>query len=180
LYSKAQTAWTTEEEETLRRMTAAHATSGQIARAVGNGRTRNAIIGKVARMGLKFSSGEIGGAGSHRARRIAAKAAVIPKAKPAPRPAPEKPPALPAVVAVAAVRPPRSVIFEDLAGVSLMALEAGMCRATVGRVTGADQLYCGGQTPRIPRGSRSGIAGFETYCDRCRRVLSKPTPSRAR
>jgi GcrA cell cycle regulator len=110
--------WTDERVETLKRMWAEGQSASQIAKELG-GVTRNAVIGKVHRLGL---SNRVGGAdaedeGAPRAETPAAPAAAAraePAASPAaaarpeaaPRPTPERPQPLPSNVTPLPVRKP--------------------------------------------------------------------------
>ncbi|WP_095590354.1 GcrA family cell cycle regulator [Actibacterium ureilyticum] len=84
--------WTEERVETLKKMWAEGQSASQIAKELG-GVTRNAVIGKVHRLGLSNRAG--GGTTAKPAPKekpaAAAKAEPAPKPKAAPRPAPEKP-----------------------------------------------------------------------------------------
>ncbi|OCX64526.1 GcrA cell cycle regulator [Thioclava sp. SK-1] len=92
--------WTDERVETLKKMWAEGQSASQIAKELG-GVTRNAVIGKVHRLGL---SNRTAGAGSEPAAKPAADAAPAAAAKPVPKPAvaaaptpkPEPKPATPA------------------------------------------------------------------------------------
>jgi GcrA cell cycle regulator len=77
--------WTDERVETLKRMWAEGQSASQIAKELG-GVTRNAVIGKVHRLGLSNRAGE--GASVEEAEAPVATAKPEPKAEPAPRPAP--------------------------------------------------------------------------------------------
>lgn len=121
--------WTTERTETLRRMIAVGRSAASIAKAlaglIGTPVTRNAVIGKAGRLGLKFSGNRsVEGERAPKAPKVAkAKPAPDvtalfwqPKAKPAPKPQPEAAPE--------PAEPPRDhfgchggqVTFDELAG----------------------------------------------------------------
>ncbi|SFA56577.1 GcrA cell cycle regulator [Paracoccus halophilus] len=83
--------WTDERVETLKRMWAEGQSASQIAKELG-GVTRNAVIGKVHRLGLSNRNDE-GTEASAPAAKPAAAAAASPAPKPAPAPKPEPRPA---------------------------------------------------------------------------------------
>lgn len=95
--------WTDERVETLKRMWAEGQSASQIAKELG-GVTRNAVIGKVHRLGL---SNRVGGKDEDEAEPMdpppAPAATAAPRPDPAPQPAPE--PVAPAQPAAAAQRP---------------------------------------------------------------------------
>lgn len=176
--SRFQASWTADEEYALKRLVSENKTAGQIAKAMGDRRSRNSVIGKITRMGLQISSGETGGSkrltpGSYSERR--AKTSPFPKPKtPKPVGAGINPQRIPDF------KPPTIIPDRVGSGPTVAELETGMCRAPVGTATGADQQHCADQTNPVPKGSRAGIGGFETYCPSCARRMHKPTPSRAR
>lgn len=184
--SNSQRGWTDAEETLLRSLVKENRTAGQIAKAFGSRRSRNSIIGKVGRLGLKLQSGEVSGSArltpaSYLARREATSpfpksSKPLTKTKSGPRAdsAGINPQRIPDF------KPPTIIPDRAGSGPTVAELETGMCRAPVGAESGADQQHCGGQTDPVPKGSRSGIGGFETYCPSCARRLQKPTPSRAR
>jgi len=147
--------------------------SSEIAQRLGGGRSRNAVIGLCSRNGII-----LGRLPTQRpptkVRAIPAKQATpkLPKLAPAPSSInPQR---------IADFKPPTIIPDREGAGPTCSELETGMCRAPVGKAGGADQQHCGAQTKATPRGSRSGIGGFETYCEPCAKRLNKPVPSRAR
>ncbi len=85
--------WTDERVELLKKMWGEGQSASQIAKELG-GVTRNAVIGKVHRLGLSNRSG--GGGTSAPSKPAAAKEAAAPKAAAAPKPAPETKAAEPA------------------------------------------------------------------------------------
>ncbi|MEO0860094.1 MAG: GcrA family cell cycle regulator [Pseudomonadota bacterium] len=87
-------AWTDERVETLKRMWGEGASASQIAKELG-GVTRNAVIGKVHRLGL--SNRNQGEEAKPAADAPKAKAAAPKAAKPAPKPEPKPEPPVPAV-----------------------------------------------------------------------------------
>jgi len=97
--------WTEERVETLKKMWAEGQSASQIAKELG-GVTRNAVIGKVHRLGLSNRAGASGKTTKEKtspkaeapAAKPKAKAKAEPKAQPAPQPAPEPAPAAAAPV----------------------------------------------------------------------------------
>lgn len=180
---KQQTTWTDDEVSTLKRLAGSGATAGMMAKAIGNGRTRNMIIGKVRRLGLSLTSGETGGSTRKR---------LHPAEEAGSKPLKAVKPVAPKAVAIKPqggglnpqripdFKPPTIIPDREGAGPTVVDLETGMCRAPVGSAVGADQQHCGRQTDPAPKGSRGGIGGFETYCEPCAKRLNKPVPSRAR
>jgi GcrA cell cycle regulator len=82
--------WTDERVETLKRMWAEGQSASQIAKELG-GVTRNAVIGKVHRLGLSNRAGDGAAHGEEAEAPVAAPAAAV-RPEPAPRPAPEPAP----------------------------------------------------------------------------------------
>jgi GcrA cell cycle regulator len=102
--------WTDERVETLKRMWGEGQSASQIAKELG-GVTRNAVIGKVHRLGL---SNRVGGKDEddQSAAPVSAQAAATTRPDPAPRPEPAAPraePARPAAAAPAAAAPASNV-----------------------------------------------------------------------
>jgi hypothetical protein len=140
------------------------------------GRTRNAVIGVATRKGWKMG-------GYSAARLTERQARPAPTRVPPPKPAPRL--LTNANVPVFGAKPGPTVPPMEIPvtpitspAVSIMALTAGMCRNPVGKLTGADQLFCARQTAAKKRGDGGGIGGFETYCQACKPRLSKATPGR--
>ena len=82
--------WTDERVETLKRMWAEGQSASQIAKELG-GVTRNAVIGKVHRLGLSNRAGDGATHGEEAEAPVAAPAAAV-RPEPTPRPAPEPAP----------------------------------------------------------------------------------------
>ncbi len=93
--------WTDERVEILKKMWGEGQSASQIAKELG-GVTRNAVIGKVHRLGLSNRAGSGGGA------KAAPKAEAKPKAPAKPKPAPKKAAAKPAAKAEEEVQEPRT------------------------------------------------------------------------
>ena len=98
--------WTEERVETLKKMWAEGQSASQIAKELG-GVTRNAVIGKVHRLGLSNRAGGGGTTKPAPKEKPAAKAEPAAKPKAAPRPAPEKPAA---AAAPAPISPRKQII----------------------------------------------------------------------
>lgn len=152
--------WTDERVETLKKMWAEGQSASTIAKELG-GVTRNAVIGKVHRLGL---SNRNGGGSSEAPAKAAPKAAPetksakAAKAKPAPEPAPAAPtPALRKIVPAGQPLPPQpsanEISPEALAKVSevekkakklsLMDLTERTCKWPVGDPATDDFWFCG-------------------------------------
>ncbi|RAI03165.1 GcrA cell cycle regulator [Acuticoccus sediminis] len=142
--------WTDERIEVLRKMWAEGMSASQIASSLG-GVTRNAVIGKIHRLGL---SGRVK---APQARATRARSAPPPVAKPA---------AAPRVMAAGAVAvkvveepemetAPRPVaeVVHLTDGITLMELSSAHCRWPVGDPSSADFRFCGAR-----------VAVGETYC----------------
>lgn len=96
--------WTDERVETLKRMWAEGQSASQIAKELG-GVTRNAVIGKVHRLGLSNRAGDGAAHAEEAEAPVAAAPAAPPRVDPAPRPAPAADPAPRAAEPAAAPRP---------------------------------------------------------------------------
>lgn len=139
--------WTPERVAELCRMWAAGDSAGQIATALG-GTTRNAVLGKVDRLGLETRSGPkwrkrrltYDGANLRPVREVAArraeKKAKLAKEKPAPKPSPIRA----AILAPDPIPPRRD---EDIIGKALLDLEPTDCRFPIGDPKGQDFGFCG-------------------------------------
>jgi GcrA cell cycle regulator len=172
-------AWTEERVELLKKLWADGLSASQIAGELGSV-TRNAVIGKVHRLGL-----------SGRAKSPAAAAGATPRT-PAPRkPAtrtPSHPMAAPAagltrganalapqfVAEPEAVEPQEQVLSEDVVvpfseRVSIMDLREYMCRWPMGDPTTAEFRFCGGR-------SQTGMP----YCTYHARIAYQPATDRRR
>ena len=100
--------WTDERVETLKRMWSEGQSASQIAKELG-GVTRNAVIGKVHRLGL---SNRVGGKEEEEETQAAPAAAAAPRPEPTPRPEPATPraePPRPVAAAPAAAAPTSNV-----------------------------------------------------------------------
>jgi len=163
-------AWTEDRVETLKKLWADGLSASQIAKQLG-GVTRNAVIGKVHRLGLSGRA-----APSRPARR--------PAPRPAPRPA-AKPAAAKAPAAAAAPAKPKPVIAEVPAApvvapqeaaklpngeyATVLTLREGMCKWPIGDPTDTEFRFCG----------RHAGAG-NTYCDAHAQMAYQPQAKRKR
>lgn len=142
-----QANWTDERVEQLKSLWADGLSASQIARALG-GVTRNAVIGKVHRLGL---AGRAAPAPSEHAR-----VAATPARPAAPRPAEPKP-----VVAEDPIR------LEDGKFATVLTITDHMCRWPIGDPSDADFHFCGRKTkPGSP------------YCDVHARMAYQPQQPR--
>jgi GcrA cell cycle regulator len=140
--------WTDERVELLRKLWLDGLSASQIAAELAHGITRNAVIGKVHRLGL-----------SGRAKSpVAAAAAPIarPKLAPAPRAATPRPIAPMVIGATAlAIKPrptpapearPEAVVVPISERVTIMELREAMCRWPLGDPTNPEFRFCGART----------------------------------
>ncbi|MBM6592960.1 GcrA family cell cycle regulator [Microvirga pudoricolor] len=170
--------WTDERVELLKKLWADGLSASQIAAEIGNV-TRNAVIGKVHRLGL-----------SGRAKTPTTKPAPAAQAPARPRKATRPPsapapmaPAAPSNVVVAPIvqrQPPVEAVATDLSTeddlaipmserVTIMDLRESMCRWPMGDPTKADFRFCGARcTPGIP------------YCTHHARIAYQPVADRKR
>ena len=126
--------WTDGRIEILRTMWSEKRSAGEIAIVLGAGITRNAVIGKITRLGLTGMGGE-----PYRSPPV--RVAAAPKAEPiSPRYSPD--PAL-----VRAKRPPqlieKIVAPDDSLRVTIADLKGSMCRWPLGDPSSDDFRYCG-------------------------------------
>ena len=163
--------WTDERVETLKKLWGEGLSASQIATEIGGGITRNAVIGKVHRLGL---SGR-GKAKAPPPARPKAKAVPAPSAPaPAPRPAAIVTP-LPPALAVEAAPEPAPVAVADEVGlplserVTIMDLRESMCRWPMGDPTKPEFRFCGARS----------ITGLP-YCTHHARVAYQPVADRKR
>lgn len=143
-------AWTEDRVETLKKLWADGLSASQIAKQLG-GVTRNAVIGKVHRLGLSGRA-----APSRPARRAAPRPSVARPSKPAApavaKPAAKKPatPATPRIVReVAPVETPEPLEARRLENgeyATVLTLREGMCKWPIGDPAGAEFRFCGHST----------------------------------
>ena len=156
--------WTAERVETLKRLWFAGLSCSQIAERIGHV-SRNAVIGKIARLGLSNSQRHRNTYGANlrsaRTRKRRADILRVSRAKPK-----EKPPQRPWLADVAPL-PPKAVT--DVARKPLADLEDQDCRWPVGDPKAKDFGFCAAE--RVP-----GMA----YCAaHCARAYQAPQPRRS-
>lgn len=148
--------WTEERIETLKRLYHEDLSASQMAQMLGGGATRNAVIGKLHRLGLARGTHRPSARSSANARaaRKVAKKPVAPKS-PLLRTSPVVSP-----LKLEPFRPgaPIETIVDDIAGVPLVALTSHSCRWPVGLGMGARQMFCGTD---IAEGK---VIGKASYC----------------
>lgn len=158
--------WNDERVDLLSRLWLEGRSASQIAAELGQGVTRNAVIGKVHRLGL---SGRAKVVPPSTAGRLRPKPAPKLEERPAPMPIAAAPAAAPAMPAVAVSRPAADVVIPFSTRVTIMELRDTMCRWPLGDPTSADFRYCG---------CRSGPLG--PYCEDHARLAFQPTQERRR
>lgn len=146
--------WTDDRVETLKRMWAEGQSASQIAKELG-GVTRNAVIGKVHRLGL-----------SGRATPSKPARPVVRVARPRPAPTPAR--RAPVAAAVSAPTPPQTVVArrEEPGSATVLTLGVHMCKWPIGDPSSRDFTFCG-------RGTNG------TYCDEHARVAYQPVQKKA-
>ncbi|MGJ0506267.1 MAG: GcrA family cell cycle regulator [Methylocystis sp.] len=171
--------WTDERVELLRKLWSDGLSASQVAAELGPGITRNAVIGKIHRLGL--------------AERAKTAAASRPRPAKAPRPqqtvvvtaAPTVAPRsvgghavhgnvalafAPQTMVVARVTPNEEVVIPMSERVTLMELRESMCRWPMGDPTTPDFRFCGAHSP----------IGGGPYCAHHARVAYQPAQDRRR
>jgi GcrA cell cycle regulator len=158
--------WTDERVELLRKLWLDGLSASQIAAELAHGITRNAVIGKVHRLGLSGRVKAQAPAASRQRTRSAA-----------PRPAPR--PAAPVArgnlaVAFRPMEAPEPLPMEDVVipmseMVTIMDLREGMCRWPVGDPTTPEFRFCG-----------SKGASVGPYCQHHARIAYQPAQERRR
>jgi GcrA cell cycle regulator len=162
--------WTDERVELLKKLWSDGLSASQIAAELGNV-TRNAVIGKVHRLGLSGRAKDKAAAPAQRPR----KAARTPSA-----PAPITPPDRSNVVvaplphALVAEKEPNVLVDEDVAipmseRVTIMDLRESMCRWPMGDPTKPEFRFCGARS----------ITGLP-YCNHHARIAYQPVADRKR
>jgi GcrA cell cycle regulator len=160
--------WTEERVELLRKLWSEGLSASQVAAELGPGITRNAVIGKIHRLGL--------------AERAKTAAAPRPRAPRAPR-APSQPRAnghvvhgnvalafAPHTQPIARVQPEEEVVIPMSERVTLMELRESMCRWPMGDPTTPEFRFCGGKSP----------IGGGPYCAYHARIAYQPAQDRRR
>jgi GcrA cell cycle regulator len=157
--------WTDERVELLRKLWSEGLSASQVAAELGPGITRNAVIGKIHRLGL-----------AERAKTISAQR---PRVAKAPRPAPPRMNGAAShgnlALAFAPHAAPRHAPEEEVVipmseRVTLMELRESMCRWPMGDPTSAEFRFCGGKS----------TVGGGPYCAYHARVAYQPVQDRRR
>ncbi len=147
--------WTPARKEQAASLWTSGSTASEIARTLGGGLSRNAVIGVITRMGLQ--------------RGLPASPAKAKVQRPStPRPVVGRGPHDPK----AAKPPTEVVVFEPACSAGakfLMALTERCCRFPVGAATGADQLFCARARPE-----------GEVYCRQHKSIASGGLPDMRR
>lgn len=159
--------WTDEMVETLRKMWAEGKTASQVSRALGGRVSRNAVVGKVHRLGMCFTRS----VGVNRVRGATHPARKKHKPKPMMAAAPGVPSPVAKVFAAEPFVPagPELVIPADERK-TVATLEANDCRWPIGDPQQADFHFCG----------KTKVAGLP-YCEfHARRAFQPPQVSRSR
>lgn len=161
--------WTDDRVELLRKLWSDGLSASQIAAEIG-GVTRNAVIGKVHRLGLS-GRGKAKSASAQRPRKTATRApsAPTPIAQAAPRPVIVAP-----VPQALAIEPEVEEIVEEVAvpmseRVTIMDLRESMCRWPMGDPTKPEFRFCGARS----------VTGLP-YCAHHSRVAYQPVADRKR
>lgn len=143
--------WTDDRVETLKKLWLEGLSASQIAKQLGGGVTRNAVIGKVHRLGL-----------SGRATPSKPAPAVVRVARPRPvASAPAR--RAPSAAAASAPTPPQTVVArrEEPGSATVLTLGVHMCKWPIGDPSSRDFTFCG-----------RGASG--TYCDEHARLAYQP------
>lgn len=161
--------WTDERVDVLKRLWSEGFSASQIAAEMG-GVTRNAVIGKVHRLGLS-GRGKSGSPGTPRPRKprplappvngvsiLRGNTVLAPKSAPRPEPQP-----------LPEVRLEEDVVVPLSERVTIMELREFMCRWPMGDPTRPDFRFCGGRS----------IAGLP-YCNHHARIAYQPAAERKR
>lgn len=161
--------WTDERVELLRKLWLEGLSASQIANALSNGITRNAVIGKVHRLGL---SG-----------RIKASAPATPRQRTKPLRTPAQRPSAPAMRGNTALaikslpmeslrlQPAEEVVIPISERVTIMELKEAMCRWPLGDPTSTEFRFCGTRKP---------MEAIGPYCAYHSRIAYQPIQERRR
>ena len=155
-------AWTDERIAQLKAGWEGGMTASQIAEALGEGVTRNAVIGKAHRLGLESRPSPVKNADEVVATPVAKPAAVTPPASPAAAAAPV------ATARPAAIRKP--VRAGKAAKTTLLDLNEKICKWPIGHPSDADFHFCG----------KGAQAGFPYCTEHCRIAYQAQLPRRDR
>ncbi len=165
--------WTDERVELLKKLWGDGLSASQIATEIGGGITRNAVIGKVHRLGLS-GRGKAKAAPPQRPRGKAAAAPSAPAPLPPSRPAAMVAPAPPALE-IEAGREPAPLAVPDEVGiplserVTIMDLRESMCRWPMGDPTKPEFRFCGARAVTgLPYCSHHAQVAYQPVADRKR------------
>lgn len=168
--------WTDERVELLRKLWSDGLSASQVAAELGPGITRNAVIGKIHRLGLAERAKTASAPRPRAAKPASRQAAVSAPVASAPRVgghavhgnvalafAPE-------TVVVARVTPDTEVVVPMSERVTIMELRESMCRWPMGDPTSPEFRFCGGKSP----------IGGGPYCAHHARIAYQPAQDRRR
>ncbi len=125
--------WTEERVEVLKKLWLDGFSASQIAKQLGDGLTRNAVIGKVHRLGLS------GRAAPSQPQRPAFKATRPPRPSPVAQPAVARRPE----PVVAAPQPPAVYACEETGAATVLTLGSHMCKWPIGDPSSDSFSFCG-------------------------------------
>jgi GcrA cell cycle regulator len=166
--SDAVTGWTDDRVELLTKLWGEGLSASQIATALGGGVTRNAVIGKVHRLGLSGRA-KPGAAGAVRAAKPRAVAPTPPQLEGGRTP-PRDPEQLMRPTLVSNERwSPDQVEIPESQRVSIMELRDTTCRWPIGDPSKPDFAFCGGRA----------VTGLP-YCGHHCRIAYQPAAERRR
>jgi GcrA cell cycle regulator len=169
--NEATVSWTDERVEQLRQAWLEGKSASQIATLLGHGLTRNAVIGKVHRLGLAGRA------------KTPSSAPLRPRPAPAPQQATHRPPR-PAMSAPRIVRGATALAFASLAEpeaepeayesvvvpmslrVTIIELKEAMCRWPLGDPSSPDFRYCGSPSSSGPYCLQHGRLAYQPAQDR--------------
>jgi GcrA cell cycle regulator len=169
---RSDMSWTDERVEMLRKLWSDGLSASQVAAELGPGITRNAVIGKIHRLGLAERA-KTASAPRQRAAKAPRQAAAASSAPRANGHAVHGNVALayaPQTVVVARAHPEEEVVIPMSERVTLMELRESMCRWPMGDPTTPEFRFCGGKSP----------IGGGPYCAHHARVAYQPAQDRRR
>ncbi len=168
--------WTDERVELLRKLWSDGLSASQVAAELGPGITRNAVIGKIHRLGLAERAKTANAPRQRAAKTAAPRQIAAASGATAPRAgghAVHGNVALafaPQAVVVARATPEQEVVVPITERVTLMELRESMCRWPMGDPTSPEFRFCGGKSP----------IGGGPYCAHHARVAYQPAQERRR
>lgn len=161
--------WNDQRVELLSKLWLEGRSASQIATELGQNITRNAVIGKVHRLGLSGRAKVAAPAAAARLRSKAPSKAEFEPPAPLVEAAPAEAPVRSDPVAAPAPRPIADVVIPFSNRVTIMELRETMCRWPIGDPTSTEFRYCG---------CRTGDNG--PYCQEHARLAFQPTQDRRR